>query len=922
MLDTILNRPAAGSAEVSSASDSQFYDKLENDRLIQAYSERVTRINALEDDIELLSDEQLAAKTIEFREQLQRGSTEDELLEEAFAVVREAAWRTLELRHYDVQLVGAMALHDGKLAQMATGEGKTLVATCAVYLNALSGFGAFVVTVNDYLARRDAETMGQVYSFLGLKVGLIQQGLESSQRREAYAADVTYVTNSELGFDFLRDNLATSQNEVVLRPKLNFCIVDEGDSVLVDEARVPLVISDKTSAPVDKHFSAKKLAAVLERDVHYEVFEKDVTVKLTDQGVRDSELALQVSDLFSPKEPWAAYVVNSIKAKELFEREKAYIVRGDEVMIVDEFSGRVMEGRRWGDGLHQAIEAKEGLPVQAETEVVASITYQSLFRSFLKLASMSGTALTEAAEFATIYKLLVVDIPTVLPSQRVDIPNSVFKTIRGKSNAALQELIGNHRRNRPVLVGTTSISSSEAFSAKLVELGIEHEVLNASPESNEREAEIIAQAGRAGKVTIATNMAGRGTDILLGGNPAYMARLRLRAAITEPCAIAASRPAPDFYPSNLSEEAEELVAAAVAAYTTSLARSGGAVDRALETLDEMLAVAASSAEVSEDSVEMILREALEEVQEEYTEALAAEKQQVLEAGGLHVIGTNLHDSRRIDGQLRGRAGRQGDPGSSHFFLSLEDRIFRLFGGDKVKGVLDFLRVSEDQPLESAQVAKAVEDTQARVERYYYELRQKMFEFDEVLAAQRDATYSRRAAILRSSPAEMRALVLEAVQATASDIISANWKVSEEDNGAATSATASNTCAEVLTNKLKQFFPKISLKEEQITASPREEVERIIKDAVDDALAAKEASLELRKEGLACESQRFLALVQSDLGWKEHMKAMNYVKEFAGLKAYSGADPLQVYREEGLELFASMQKAFRQNIAYSFFQYEV
>lgn len=904
-----------------------------NAKLVQTLTARVQKINALEDTIELLTDEQLSAKTAEFRARLERGESEDGILDEAFAVVREVAWRVLELRHYDVQLVGGIALHEGKLAQMGTGEGKTLVATCAVYLAALSGKGAFVVTVNDYLARRDAETMGQIYEFLGLSVGLVQAGLEPEARRAAYGCDVTYVTNSELGFDYLRDNLAMSRAEVVLgERRLNFCVVDEGDSVLIDEARVPLIISGKTDASVAKYGAATKLAATLEKGRHYAVSEKEQTVTLTDTGTRDCEVALAVKDLYDPLTPWASYVLNGIKAKELFIRDRNYLVQGDEVVIVDEFSGRVMEGRRWGDGLHQAIEAKEGVPVQPETEVIASITYQSLFRKFDRLASMSGTALSEAQEFETIYGLSVVDVPSALPTQRADVPSSVYKTLRGKSNAALRELLSMHDKGRPVLVGTTSVQASQAFSDKLTELGIAHEVLNADPQSAQRESEIVAQAGREKKVTISTNMAGRGTDILLGGNPTFMARLRLRAALADAADVPAPNPADSFYPCELEGELEALVMAVASRYGEQ-ARSGAAVTtatassnedkaavgaRRLGELDELLAVASSSGGLNEGSIEDELRDVLDDVSEAYAEALAPEKERVLLGGGLHVIGTNLHDSRRIDGQLRGRSGRQGDPGSTHFFLSLEDRIFRLFGGDKVKGLLDFMRISEDQPLESDQVAKVVADTQQKVESYYYELRQKLFEFDEVIAVQRDATYRKRHALVHAEAAELHAALADAAVGTARDIVGANWREAEESAGGVGSAESAATILE----KLGQFFTtKTPL---PLTGAdfmrPREEAEERAAAAVRSALANKEDELDSLRPGLAAEAERYLSLLQIDLLWKQHMKSMGFVRDFAGLRAYAQEDPLVVYQTEGLKLYDSMQVAYRQNTAYSFFQY--
>ena len=926
LLDTLRRRGEVTEEVI----DTAFFSSTTNEDRVTAYTARVARINALEDDIELLSDEELAAKTSDFRARLTAGATEDELLEEAFAVVREAAWRTLELRHYDVQLVGGMALNDGFLAQMGTGEGKTLVATCAVYLNALSGKGAMLVTANDYLARRDAETMGQVYSFLGLSVGLVQANTPTPQRREAYNSDVTYVTNSELGFDYLRDHLAMSPSETVLRDSLNFCVVDEGDSVLIDEARVPLIISGRTTAPVEKYETCAKLANALEPITHYEIFEKEQTIGLTEAGTKYAETALQVEDLFDPMSPWASYVSNAVKAKELFKKDKAYIVKDGEALIVDEFSGRVMDGRRWGDGLHQSIEAKESLEVQPETETIASITYQSLFRRFNKLSSMSGTALTEAEEMATIYDLDVVAVPPVLPAQRVDLPNSVHKNVKGKSNAALNELVGMHKAGRPVLVGTTSVEASQAFSDKLKSLDVFHEVLNAKPEAMQREAEIISQAGRKGMVTIATNMAGRGTDILLGGSAGAMAKLKVREALAKAAGIALPPIRDGFYPCAIGEEATGWLNDAAAQYASEAgammakaAAEGKELDDRdrLLSLDELLAVAASSADVTEGSATDLSREAYESIKEAFEEVLAPEREEVQLLGGLHVIGTNLHDSRRIDDQLRGRAGRQGDPGSTHFFLSLEDRVFRIFGGDKVKGVLDFLRVADDQPLESEQVTKVVKDTQGKVERYYYELRKGLFDFDEVLAAQREDTYRKRDAVLRSNPkeamAELEVLCTEVVD----DIFNANWKAEGAAANAPPPEAADDALATKLIGKLQTFFGAIDLSADALTGVNRAAATAAANAAVSKALDAKVASLDGVREGLAFESMRYLRLLQADNLWKGHMKAMNFVKDFAGLKVYNQQDPLDVYREEGLGLYEKMQAGLRQNSVFSFFAYD-
>jgi len=655
------------------------------------------------------------------------------------------------------------------------------------------------------------------------------------------------------------------------------------------------------------------------------VFEKEQTIGLTEAGTKYAETALQVEDLFDPTNPWAAYVSNAVKAKELFVKDKAYIVRDGEALIVDEFSGRVMDGRRWGDGLHQAIEAKETLEVQPETETIASITYQSLFRRFNTLSSMSGTALTEAEEMSKIYKLQVVAVPPVLPVQRVDLPNSVHKNVRGKSNAALNELMGMHKAGRPVLVGTTSVEASQAFSDKLTTLKVRHEVLNAKPEAMQREAEIVAQAGRKGAVTIATNMAGRGTDILIGGSPSAMAKLRVRGAL----AAASGIPLPDvrdgFYPCAVGEDGAAWLADAAAKYAAeAAAKAAKSGDEAaddesrLAALDELLAVAASAADVIEGSATDLAREAFEAIRDDFAAVLAPEKEEVMLLGGLHVIGTNLHDSRRIDDQLRGRAGRQGDPGSTHFFLSLEDRVFRIFGGDKVKGVLDFLRVAEDQALESEQVTTTVADTQSKVERYYYELRKGLFDFDEVLAAQREDTYRKRDAVLRADGAtalaELEGMCVEVV----GDIFAANWKAGDDD---APPTSADAALAEKLVGQLRAFFPQMSLEAGTLSGADRAGAEEAAATAAKAALAAKVASLDGVRAGLAAESARYLRLLQTDNLWKGHMKAMNFVKDFAGLKVYNQQDPLDVYREEGLTLYSKVGVSLRQNTVFSFFAYE-
>ena len=783
-----------------------------NARKLKRYQPLVSDINLLEEDIAPLSDDELRSRTAQFRQQLGAAATParqrqllDELLPEAFAVVREAGKRVLGMRHFDVQLLGGMVLHDGQIAEMKTGEGKTLVATLPAYLNALSGRGVHVVTVNDYLARRDAEWMGQVHRFLGLSVGLIQQDMSPAERRRNYACDVTYATNSELGFDYLRDNMATDINEVVQRD-FNYCVIDEVDSILVDEARTPLIISGQVERPQEKYQQAAALALRLERSAEmgkdgidpegdYEVDEKQRNVTLTDEGYAKAEQLLGVTDLFNAADPWAHYVNNALKAKELFIKDVNYIVRAAEVVIVDEFTGRVMPGRRWSDGLHQAVEAKEGLAIQPETQTLASITYQNFFLLYPRLAGMTGTAKTEEVEFEKTYKLEVAVVPTNRSRSRQDIVDQVYKTESAKWRAVALETAEFHRAGRPVLVGTTSVEKSELLSTLLQEQGIPHNLLNAKPENVEREAEIIAQAGRAGAVTIATNMAGRGTDIILGGNSDYMARLKVREILlprlvrpeeghrppvplqreaSSGFAASTANPAKppsearaigNLYPCQLSSDTDE----ALAQVARQLVKLWG--DRSLTVLElEDRITSAAEKAPSEDAGILQLRQVIAQIRADYDSVIATEQSRVRESGGLHVIGTERHESRRVDNQLRGRAGRQGDPGSTRFFLSLEDNLLRIFGGDRVAGLMNAFRVEEDMPIESGMLTRSLEGAQKKVETYYYDIRKQVFEYDEVMNNQRRAVYAERRRVLEGR--ELKRQVLGYGERTMDDIVEA------------------------------------------------------------------------------------------------------------------------------------------------------
>ncbi|KAG2297602.1 hypothetical protein Bca52824_044271 [Brassica carinata] len=893
----------------------------------QQYASVVASVNRLETEISSLSDSDLRGRTDALKQRAQQGESMDSLLPEAFAVVREASKRVLGLRPFDVQLIGGMVLHKGEIAEMRTGEGKTLVAILPAYLNALSGKGVHVVTVNDYLARRDCEWVGQVPRFLGLKVGLIQQNMTPEQRKENYLCDITYVTNSELGFDYLRDNLATESNscfsveELVLRD-FNYCVIDEVDSILIDEARTPLIISGPAEKPSEQYYKAAKIASAFERDIHYTVDEKQKTVLLTEQGYEDAEEILDVKDLYDPREQWASYLLNAIKAKELFLRDVNYIIRTKEVLIVDEFTGRVMQGRRWSDGLHQAVEAKEGLPIQNESITLASISYQNFFLQFPKLCGMTGTASTESAEFESIYKLKTTIVPTNKPMIRKDESDVVFKAVNGKWRAVVVEISRMHKTGRAVLVGTTSVEQSDELSQLLQEAGITHEVLNAKPENVEREAEIVAQSGRFGAVTIATNMAGRGTDIILGGNAEFMARLKLREILmprvvkpTDGVFVSVKKAPPKrtwkvnekLFPCKLSNEkvklAEEAVQSAVEAWG----------QKSLTELEaeERLSYSCEKGPV-QDEVIGKLRNAFLEIAKEYKGFTDEERKKVVEAGGLHVVGTERHESRRIDNQLRGRSGRQGDPGSSRFFLSLEDNIFRIFGGDRIQGMMRAFRV-EDLPIESKMLTKALDEAQRKVENYFFDIRKQLFEFDEVLNSQRDRVYTERRRALVSDSLEP--LIIEYAELTMDDILEANI---------GPDTPKESWDLEKLVAKVQQYCYLLNdltpdlLKSQ---GSSYEGLQDYLRARGRDAYLQKREIVEKEAPGLMKDAERFLILSNIDRLWKEHLQALKFVQQAVGLRGYAQRDPLIEYKLEGYNLFLEMMAQIRRNVIYSIYQFQ-
>jgi preprotein translocase subunit SecA len=913
-----------------------------NARKLKKYQPDIAEINLLEEEISALSDQELTAKTGEFREKLSKAKNLAEeknilsdILPEAYAVVREAGKRVLGLRHFDVQLLGGMVLHNGQIAEMKTGEGKTLVSTLPAYLNAISGKGVHVVTVNDYLARRDAEWMGQVHRFLGLQVGLIQQNMTPEERRKNYACDVTYATNSELGFDYLRDNMATSMDEVVQRP-FNYCVIDEVDSVLIDEARTPLIISGQVERPTEKYMAAQNVAFALKPDEHYEVDEKQRNILMTDEGFIEAERALGVTDLFDPADPWAHYVFNAIKGKELFIKDVNYIVRGGEVVIVDEFTGRVMPGRRWSDGLHQAVEAKEHVEIQNETQTLATITYQNFFLLYPKLGGMTGTAKTEEAELEKIYNLEVTQIPTNRTRARKDLSDVVYKSEEAKWAAIAQECAELHHMGRPILVGTTSVEKSEVLSVLLAQQDVPHNLLNAKPENVERESEIVAQAGRKGQVTIATNMAGRGTDIILGGNADYMARLKVREYLMPRIVMPENdedfsgqgfvpqegrsggvgfgegrkpktwKASPDIFPTTLTGETEQLLRDAAA---TAVQQYG---ERSLPELEaeDKIATAAEKAPTQDPAIQK-LRSAYQSVRREYETLTDVEHAEVVGLGGLHVIGTERHESRRIDNQLRGRAGRQGDPGTTKFFLSLQDNLLRIFGGERVAGLMNAFRVEEDMPIESGMLTRSLEGAQKKVETYYYDIRKQVFEYDEVMNKQRRAIYAERRRVLEGE--DLKEQVIGYGERTMDEI--ADAYINPE-------LPAEEWELDKLVRKVQEFVYLLAdLTPEQLKDFSMVEIKSFLHEQVRIAYDIKEAELDSVSPGLTRQAERFFILNRIDTLWREHLQSMDALRDSVGLRGYGQKDPLIEYKSEGFEMFLEMMINIRRDVVYSLFQFQ-
>nr|NP_053991.1 preprotein translocase subunit SecA [Porphyra purpurea]P51381.1 RecName: Full=Protein translocase subunit SecA [Porphyra purpurea]AAC08267.1 Preprotein translocase subunit [Porphyra purpurea] len=864
-----------------------------NQRRINSYAATVKKINSLEQKIGNLSDEELFTKTSYFKDELKKGVTLDYILPEAFSVVREAGCRVLGLRVFDVQIIGAIILHQGKIAEMKTGEGKTLVATLAGYLNALSGKGVHIVTVNDYLARRDSEWVGQIHKFLGLSVGLIQQDLSKAERKLAYQCDVTYVTNSELGFDYLKDNMVLSMSEIV-QNKFAFCIIDEVDSILIDEARTPLIISGPSEAPVEKYTQTNLLSNILFKDVHYEVDEKARNIILTDKGTLFCEDHLSIDNLYDLENPWVHYILNAIKAKELFIKDVHYIIRDNQVVIVDEFTGRIMSGRRWSDGLHQAIEAKEQVPIQQENQTYASITYQNFFLLYPKLSGMTGTAKTEESELDKIYNLEVICVPTHRPLRRKEFSDLVYSNEYRKWEAIADECYDMYRAGRPTLVGTTSVEKSELLSKLLTEYKIPHSLLNAKPENVEKESDIIAQAGRQSSVTIATNMAGRGTDIILGGNPSYIAKSILIDLLIKKISVQNN-----LKLQQLSLKTQYCINQILKSLEDDLIYANLSV---LE-LEKKISIACEQVAISRN-LEIQLRKAYQLIFQEYENIFSQEKKYVAQAGGLHVIGTERHESRRIDNQLRGRAGRQGDPGSSRFFLSIEDNLLRIFGGNKIADLMQALNVDDDTPMESTLLSKSLEAAQKKVEAYFYDTRKQVFEYDQVLNSQRQAIYAERRRILESG--YPRDCILQYAESTIDDIV--NFCLTSKENNE--KFVNLNTKIKYLLNATDTFFISKDL------YSDSSELKKWITEQVRINYDLREAYLEQIKPGLIRQLEKYYLLQQIDNAWKDHLQKMGALRDAIGWRSYGQQDPLVEYKNEAFNLFIEMITHVKHTVVYA------
>jgi len=857
------------------------------DSVTNQYQALINQINALENNLKTLSDTELRNKTFQLKEQYKQEQDLNSLIAESFAITREASLRTLGLRHFDVQLIGGLVLNSGKISEMRTGEGKTLVATLPAYLNALTNKGVHIVTVNEYLASRDQISMGQIYRFLGLDTGLIQEDMAFLERQQNYNADITYVTNNEVAFDYLRDNMASNLNQVVL-PPFNYCIVDEVDSIFIDEAQVPLIISQAVETCIDKYIVAAEVAEYLEVNVHFKVDEKNRNIILTEQGTAQIEKILQVEDLYNPNDPWIPYILSAIKATALFFRNVHYIVQNNQIVIVDEFTGRIMPDRRWNEGLHQAVEAKEGVPIRQNTETAASITYQNFFLLYPKLSGMTGTAKTSEVEFEKIYNLPVEEIPTARPNLRKDLPDFVYKDSLTKWTAIAQECKSIAKTKQPILIGTTTVENSEMLGDLLKEYQLSYRLLNAKPENVKRESEIVAQAGEMGSITIATNMAGRGTDIILGGNITFKVRKQLYNILVSYKSQSSSTKLNNIFPliNDINFTSQKFLSVLNSLLNDSkfLSLSSTGILKFLNEIDQIRIPKIPY----QCSIKFLLNELIKFEKKNQN----INNKIVKNLGGLYIIGTERNNSRRIDNQLRGRCGRQGDPGTSRFFLSLEDSLFRNFGSSKLQNFMQN-QLLDDLPLESDLLTKSLDAAQKRVEERDYDGRKYLFDYDDILNKQRNIVYYERRKLLESQ--SLRETILAYGEQVIKDIITLLKDPKFTKNG--------SLIEELFKTRL------VSLNEDLNNLDPFE-LKTYLFQEFWLSYESKVLEFEICQIGLIRSFERTIILYYTDIAWKEHLQKIALLRDAVGWRSYGQRNPLFEFKEEAYNLFQNRNITIR------------
>ena len=871
-----------------------------NNSLLNKYQTLINQINTLENELKPLTDSELRVKSSKLKKQYESTQNLNSIIAESVALTREASFRTLGLRHFDVQLIGGLVLNDQKIAEMKTGEGKTLVATLPAFLNALTKKGVHIVTVNDYLANRDQVSMGQVYRFLGLDTGLIQEGMTTVERRKNYNADITYVTNYEVTFDFLRNNMALNLNDLVLRP-FNYCIIDEVDSILIDEAQTPLIISNNIQTPIEKYIVAAEITDYLDLNTHYKIDEKNKNVVLTEEGSKQIEKILSIQDLYDPRDPWIPYIINALKANALYFNNVHYIVQNNRIVIVDEFTGRIMPDRRWGDGLHQAIESKEKLPIRQKTETVAAITYQNFFLLYPKLSGMTGTGKTAEIEFEKIYNLSVEEIPTARPNQRKDLPDLIYKDQFSKWNAIAQTCNQISSTGQPILVGTTTVEKSEMLAQLLSEYKLSYQILNAKPENVRRESEIVAQAGKKGSITIATNMAGRGTDIILGGNINFKIQKKLYDILTLSKNYKLAKPQ-TILESSLLQQFDGISQKFLSVLLSLLNNpkflnlSDLDVLRILRENDRIsIPVTAYQCSIQFLINELILHN------KKYQEQ---ENKIVKNLGGLYIIGTERNDSRRVDNQLRGRCGRQGDPGTSRFFLSLDDNLLRLFGGPKIQNFMQ-MQLPDDAPLESQFITKSLDSAQERVEERAYQQRKNLFDYDDVLNKQRNIVYHERRQILESISVQKN------IFAYGEQIITELLLELKENKFYR---------KEILTLIENLFGRNLILNQIQNSDSfinnfDLYELKLYLFDEFWLTYQSKITELSVYGEGIIENLERSIILINTDRIWREHLQKMTLLREAVGWRGYGQRNPLYEYKQDAFYMFETREELLRHLVVY-------